>query len=437
MEPQLNSMLYLGIALFFISLFLFAVFSFIETSITALRLFKLREFAKKTKKYSSLFHALEKSPQKVLTAILIATSLVNVMAASLSTAVMERLFAQIGFGKLGFSLGIGFATVAILIVGEIIPKNLAKTRGERIFRATLWITNLTYLVLRPIVPILIRLSDFIVQKMGGQRSLGSSSQWISSEQEIQFLIEHGDEKGLIEAYKSEMLKSIFELGKTPVKEIMVPAIDIVSIDINSSLKETLGAFSKHQFTRLPAYEGKTDNIIGMIHLKDIFVLWSQQEEKPLKELLRPIPFIPESVKINQLLRELREQHKHMAMVINEYGSITGLITLEDILEEIVGEISDEYESTQEKIIPLKQGGWLINASVPLSEVSDILDITFETKDVLTLGGFLTEKLQHIPKKGERLLYKNFYFQIQKASKKRVLQVLVFEEKSPRSSGEVS
>lgn len=435
MDPPLNSMLYFGIAAFFISLFLFGIFSFIETSITALRLFKLRELAEKTKKYKTLFTALEKSPQKVLITILIGTSVVNVLAASLSSTIMERLFAKINFGKLGFSLGIGFAAIAILIFGEIIPKNLAKTQGERIFRSTLWLTNLTYLVLRPAVPLLVRLSDFLVRQLGG--TPGTGGELVSSEKEIQFLIEHIDEKGLIETEKSEMLQSIFDLGKTPVKEIMVPAIDIVSIDVNTSIKDTLDVFAKRQFTRLPAYEEKTDNIIGMIHFKDIFVCWTQEKDKPLKDLLRPVSFIPESVKINQLLKELREKHQHMAMVINEYGSIAGLITLEDILEEIVGEISDEYELTQEKIIPLKQGGWLIDASVPLSEVGEILDIEFATKEVLTLGGFLTERLQHIPKKGERMLYKNYYFQVQKATAKRVLQVLVFEEKSPRDTGEVS
>jgi len=435
MEPAFSSMLYFGIAFFFISLFLFAVFSFIETSITALRLFKLRELAEKSKRYETLFEALEKSPQKVLITVLIATSFVNVIVAALSSTVMERIFARINFGKLGFSLGIGFAAVAILIFGEIIPKNLAKTRGERIFKSTLWLTNLTYMILRPVVPILTRLSDYLILKLGGNRALGEKSEWVSSEKEIQFLIEHINEKGMMESEKSEMLRSIFELGTTPVKEIMVPAVDVVSIDIAGSLEDTLDVFTKYQFTRLPAYEGKAENIIGMIHLKDLFMLWSTTKgSKPiegvtLKSLLRPIPFIPETMKINQLLTELREKHQHIAMVTNEYGSITGLITLEDILEEIVGEISDEYEATQEKIIPLKQGGWLIDASMPLSEVSEVLEITFEAQDAVTLGGFLTEKLQHIPKKGERTQYKKYYFQVQKATPKRVVQVLVFEEKN--------
>ena len=134
-----------------------------------------------------------------------------------------------------------------------------------------------------------------------------------------------------------------------------------------------------------------------------------------------------------MLREFRNKHMHIAMVINEHGSITGLITLEDVLEEIVGELRDELEPKTEHIVQLKQGGWLVDASTPLEDVTDLLHITFETEGSVTLGGFITEQLQHLPKKGERFLYKNYYFQVQKASNKRVLQVLIFEEKNTGNS----
>lgn len=135
--------------------------------------------------------------------------------------------------------------------------------------------------------------------------------------------------------------------------------------------------------------------------------------------------MPESLKVNQLLRELRQQHVHMAIVLNEHGIVTGLITLEDVLEEIVGEISDEHEMISEKFIKLKQGGWVIVGSMPLEDVSELMNIAFETEGAITLGGFLTEQLQHVPKKGESIFYKNFTFQVQEASPKRVLRVLVF------------
>jgi len=429
--PLLNSMFYFSVTAFFVSLFACAIYSFLETSITALRLFKLKELAQKTKRYSLFFKTLETSPQKVLITILMATCLVNVMAASLSTHIMEKVFSSFHMsGGIGFSVGVAFATLSILIFGEVIPKNLAKSRGESILKSILWLANLTFYIFKPFVPFMLNLSNFIVYKMGGKNALELSNEWISSEKEIQFLIEHINEKGLMETEKTEMLQNIFELGKIPVKEIMIPSVDIVSINVDQSIQDALHTFSKHQFTRLPVYEVKMENIIGMIHLKDIFIIHCQKKEIPIKKLVRTITFVPESMKINQLLRNLQKHHQHIAMVINEHGSITGLITLEDILEEIVGEIRDEYEDIQEPIITLKPGSWLIDASLTLSELGKLLSITFETEDVSTLGGFLTEQLQHIPKKGERLLYKNYYFQVQKATLKRVEQVLVFKEKQP-------
>jgi len=434
--PLLSTSFYLSILSFVLSLLACAIFSFIETSVTALRLFKLKELSEKTKKYKSLFEALEKKPQNILITILIANCLANVTASALSTNIMERIFARFHLpAGLGFSAGIAVATVAILVFGEIIPKNLAKSRGERIFKSMLWLTNLTHKLFRPFVPIAQRLSDFIVYKIGGKKALEGTNEWISSEKEIQFLIEHINEKGLMETEKTEMLQNIFDLGKTPVKEVMVPATDIVSIDVKSAIKDALKVFSKHQFTRFPVYEEKTENIIGILHLKDVFILAPQDKEKILKQLVRPISFVPESVKVNQLLKKLQEQHQHMAMVINEYGSITGLVTLEDILEEIVGEISDEYETKQEKIIQLKPGSWLIDAGVQLDELKELLDIEFETETALSLGGFLTEQLQRLPKKGERLYYKGYCFQVQKANPKRVLQVLVFKSKTTKKEAE--
>jgi len=159
---------------------------------------------------------------------------------------------------------------------------------------------------------------------------------------------------------------------------------------------------------------------------------SNNETRSISEIMRPILFAPESMKVNQLLREFRENSMHIAIVLNEHGIVTGLITLEDVLEEIVGEISDEDEPSAEKIVPLQHGGWLADASVPLEDLQEVLDIIFEAEDAVTLGGFLTEQLQHVPKKGERVLYKKLFFQIQKATPRRVQQVLIFEERPSKT-----
>lgn len=415
-----------SIMLFIVALSTRALFSFLETSISSLRLFKLKKLAEATKKYKHLFSALETNPQRILITILIANSLTDVTTAVLATNIMETLFSYLEFSSgFGFSIGIFFASMAIVIFGEIIPKNLAKTRGESLFMSSLWLVNAAYLILYPVVTVLLQFSNLVLRIIGGNKVV--ESDWDTSESEIRFLISYIKQLGLMEREKSQMLENIFELGLTPVKEIMVPAMDIISVESSTNLQDILKVFAKHNFTRLPVYKGTKENIIGIVHLKDIFLLISQQIDKPLKELLRVILFVPESMKVNQLLKEFREQHVHMAMVVNEHGSLIGLITLEDILEEIVGEIKDEHESPIEKIVSLKENNWLIEGSIALEEVEQLLGITFEVESAHTLGGFIAEQLQHLPKNGERVVYKNYCFQVQKANQKRVLQVLIFFE----------
>jgi len=427
MEPLGDSSLITNGILFCISLAFCALFSFLETSITALRLFKLKELARSSTSYQMLLQSLEKNPNRLLNTILIANNLADVTAATLGTILMERIFINLP-GTVGFSLGIFVTTAILLIFGEIIPKNIAKAYGERLFSSTLWITNIVFYALYPFVTVLMRIADYVMYKISGEKPL--SSEFITSEKEIQFLIDYINEKGLMETEKTSMLKSIFELGTTPVKEIMVPETSMISIRAEASMEEARTYFNKYQFSRFPVYDGTLDNVIGMLHLKDVFTVISAGTEKHVRDIVRPILFIPESIKVNQLLKEFKEQHMHIAIVINEYGGIIGLVTLEDVLEEIVGEIRDEYEAVTEKVTALKEGSWVVDASIELEELSKLLGITFETEDALTLGGFMTEHMQHLPKKGERLVYKDFTFQVQQASAKRVSQVLIFSTATP-------
>ena len=431
MEDSISSSLTVQVLFFFLCLFCRSIFSFLETSIASLRLFKLKEMAASASaQYNTLFQNLEKHPQRVLITILIASNLSDVILSAISTRITQTIFSRLHFSDgLGFWAGIVMATVMILLFGEIIPKNLARSRGEKLFRSMLWITNIIFNLFYSLVSFLITITDFITAKISGSKDSEAGSEWVSSEHEIQFLIDYIFEKGLIEKEKTEMLQNIFELGRTPVKDIMIAASDIVSIPVNVTIKESLHLFLEHRFTRLPAWRDNKNNIVGMIHLKDVFVALSTDPERPLKDLLRPILFVHESVKVNQLLREFRYQHVHIAVVINEYGIITGLITLEDVLEEIVGEISDEHEEPiHEKISLVRQGCWLIDATISLAEASNFLGIDFDQSDeTTTLGDFIIAKLGHVPKKGESFWYKNYLFQVQRATEKRIMQLLVTRE----------
>lgn len=411
---------------FIIALIACALFSFLETTVTALRLFKLKQIATTTPRYQKLLETLEARPHQILITILIASSLANVTAAALITNIMENIFTRLHLsGGLGFSIGIGIATTALLIFGEVIPKNIAKIYGERLFRSTLWFTNIIFYTLYPFVNLLMNFSSFVIGFFGG--NIAQSNELVVSEHEIRFMIEYIEQKGLMEREKTEMLQSIFKLGSKQVKEIMVPAIDIIMLRADTTIKESFDVFSTYQFSRLPVYHETKDNIIGMVLQKDIFVLMSKHVEKPLEQLVRPILFVPESMKINQLLKEFRQKGMHIAIVLNEYGSITGLVSLEDVLEEIVGEIHDEYEAIPKKIVPLQHGGWLVDGSVDLESISKMLNISFDVENAITVGGFLTEQLQHLPKKDELVRYKNYTFYIQQASPKRVAQVRIIKE----------
>jgi putative hemolysin len=420
------SMLIGGSIGFLITLASTALFSYLETTITAVRFFRIRELAQTTHRYKKILTILEEQPHRILITILIACNLSNVIAAALSTRIMEDVFTQLQWSEgLGFSLGIAIATISILIFGEIIPKHFARLQGERMLGSSLWFINIIYIILYPAVKLLTVISNFFI----GSHVKENSSDLVTSEKEIKFLIDYINQKGLIEREKSAMLQNIFGICNIQIKDILIPQPDMIMIDGSTLIEGALKKFTECQLSRLPIFEGKEDNIIGILYQKDIFIpLQKEEYTKSIKEIMRPVVFVPESMKVNQILKFFKDKHLHMAIVLDEHGAIAGLVTLEDVLEEIVGEIQDEHENdSAHKVITLQDGEWLVPGNQALDEVDDLLDITFDAEDAITLGGFLTEQLQHLPKKGERLTYKGYVFQIQKATTRRILQVLILKK----------
>src|SRR3990167_5716932 len=232
MEVPLLTQLYFPIILFVVSLTIRAMFAFLETSITAMRLFKLKELAQDSdSRYESLFKTLETDPRRVLITTLIVSSFADVTCAAVSTTIMETVFEHYHLSAgLGFSFGVGLGGIMIILFGEILPKNMARNHGERIFRSMLWLVNFIYYLLYPLVSILVAFSDTFLSR-GSKDQAGS--EWVSSEREIRFLIDYIHAQGIMEKEKTEMLRNIFDLGQTPVKDVMVPATDIISIDVHT------------------------------------------------------------------------------------------------------------------------------------------------------------------------------------------------------------
>lgn len=429
MEPYQLGQLITPFILLCIALTFRATLSFLETSITALRLFRLKELAHTTKQYLPLLQTLEQNPQRVLITILVANSFIDVTAASLATFIMGSLFTHIGFSSgIGLTFGITFASLGIVIFGEILPKSFARIRSEQAFKSVLWLINCIYFTLYPFVVIIIKFTDYVMCKMGGKEALENPTQWISSEREIQFLINYIHEKGLLELEKREMLQNVFQLGHTPVKEVMTPHEKIISLEADTPMKTVCEFFIEHSYTRIPVYEKHPDKIIGMAHQKDLFNMISKGKQKTLREIIRPIMFVPENMPVVELLGTFREKQLHIAIVVDEQNTVTGLVTLEDLIEEIIGEISDEHESTIGKIMPMGEDEWVVDATITLDDLGKFLNITFVTESAVSLAGFLAELMRHVPQKDEEITYKNCLFKVQKATPLHVQFVHIFKKK---------
>lgn len=411
----------LDFSIFLFSLIMCALFSFLETSITAIRLFKIKELEKSTNKYKSFLMTLEQKPQDVLITILIATNMTCITTAILLQNMVEKFFIGLNLPQgFAFTIGIAAGTIVVSLAGEIIPKSVAQAKSSMI-GSWLWLANIIYRVLNPITSPLVRIAEYFAQSRADEEQA-------ISEQELQFLISYVEKKGIMDTEKVAMLQNIFRMGTTHVKEILIPNSNIISVDINSNIEIVLKLFENYRYSRFPVFENNPENIIGIIYQKDLFLnLQLNKQNFSLKDLIKPIIFVPDSLKVNELLKEFKIKSIHMAMVLDEYGSTIGLVTLEDALEEIVGDITDEHDpnAQSDKIIvisPHKE--WLIDATADLDRVADFLQISFKVDTAVTLGGFLTEQAQRLPTKGDRFFYKKHCFMVEKASPKRILRVHV-------------
>ena len=414
--------IFFDLGLFVFSLSICALFSFLETSITAMRLFKIKELEHKATRYKNFLTTLETRPQYVLITILVATNMACITTAVLLQNMIEKMFADLQLPEgIGFTVGIAAGTIIVSLIGEIIPKSIAQAKSSML-ASLLWLANIIFRILSPISPPLIAISKYFA------KSEEHEGEDLISEKEIRFLITYIEKKGLMEHEKTSMLQNIFRMGNTHVKEILIPNSNIISVDVTSDITDLLKLFENYRFSRFPVFEGNPENIIGIVYQKDLFINMQLNKNKfSLKDITKPIIFVPDSLKVSELLKEFKQQSIHMAMVLDEYGSTTGLVTLEDALEEIVGEITDEHDPNTEsdKIKTIKKNKeWLVDATADLDRLEDFLHISFRVETAVTLGGFLTEQAQHLPVKGEKIFYKGYCFTIEKANKKRILRVYI-------------
>ena len=377
--------------LLFIACLVFsAFFSSSEVALISITRAKVRTLLNEGKKGSKSLSALKETPNRFLIAILIGNNIVNVAAAAIATAVTISIFGDIGVG-----IATGVVVILLLFFGEIGPKIYAARNTEKLALAV----SKPVLILSRILSPVIWGIEKITGRFGASAAVGET---MVTEEEIKEWIEVGKEEGTIEQEEREMLYSVLEFGDTLTREIMTPRVDVALIEDIRTLDEAMQLFNETGFSRIPVYHDTLDNIIGILNIKDVFsTAFSGKRNIPIRELMYDPFFVPETKKIDDLLKELQVRKVQIAIVLDEYGSFVGIVTVEDILEELVGDILDEFDREEPEIQKIGEGTYLVDAKIWVDDLNDELDVSLPVHESYeTIGGLLIDRLGHIPHPGE-------------------------------------
>lgn len=374
-------------------LMLSAFFSSAETALTTSNKIRLKGLADEGDKRAKRVLEITGDSGKMLSAILIGNNIVNLSASSIATALAIKLF-----GNAGAGIATGALTVLVLIFGEISPKTLATIHADKIALAYSGVIWGLMKILTPVIFIINKLSIGFLRLL---RVNVSNEPVPLTEAELRTIVDVGHQTGVIEQEEHEMINNVFDFGDSQAKEIMVPRIDMTFADINSTYEELINIFRTDKFTRLPIYEDSIDNVIGIINMKDLLLYETSKDSFSVRSILRKPYYTYEHKKTVELLIEMKKSSFNIAIVLDEYGVTAGLITLEDILEEIVGEIRDEYDMDEEDPIQkLNDREYIIQGSMNLEDLCDVLNLQLSSKDYDTVGGYMIELLDHLPNTGE-------------------------------------
>lgn len=394
-----------------------AFFSSAETAFSTVNRVRLRTLAQEDHKGAKrVLHILDQYG-KMLSAILIGNNIVNLSASSVATTLAIKLW---GSHAVGFMTGA--LTLVVLMFGEIVPKTWAMQKSESI---TLLYSGLISMLMTVLTPVI-----FLVDKISGWilRLLHISSDGNNmniTETELKTYVDVSHEGGAIESEEREMIYNIFDFGDTVAKDIMIPRIQMTTVPIDATYQELLSTFQESMFTRIPVYDGDPDHIIGLVNVKD-FILVKDKEKFQIKKILRDAYYTYEYKKISDLLMEIREKSYNIAFVLSEYGTTVGMITMEDMMEELVGEIRDEYDDDEEELIQeTEDGKYLVEGGMKLDDINDALDIEMESEDYDSVGGLMIEKLERLPEDQETILLENgISLQACGIQDNRILKVLI-------------
>jgi CBS domain containing-hemolysin-like protein len=395
-----------------------AFFGSAETALFAASRMTLRRLHDLGDRRARTAYELLQDPGTLLTTLLAGNTIANVASSVVATSIALNFFPR-HTGEVVAFLG---ATALVLIVGEIAPKTLAVRYADQWALRVAGTVRVVSAVLTPLVRVLSLAGTAIVRPFGGAITPRAP---LVTEDQLRFLVQVGEEEGVLEEKEREMIHSIFEFGDTLVREVMRPRVDLVAVPAKATINEALGLVMEYGHSRLPVYEGSIDHVIGVVYVRDLLPALRQGRfEQPVADVQRPPFFVPETKKVDELFREMQRRKVSMAIVVDEYGGTAGLVTMEDLLEEIVGEIQDEYDLEEKPIQLLDDRTALVNGRTSVAEVNETLGLELPVEDVDTIAGLIYALAGHVPVQGETVSVPGTELRVERALGQRITKVRI-------------
>lgn len=409
------------LTLFIIFVFLSMFFSSTETALSGLSKFQIKELIQKKQKSAELLKQWLGNPNRLLTGILIGNNFVNICASALATSLAIDFARSRGWSQdLAVGVTAGIVTFLVLVFGEIVPKTFAREHSQRVaLKVIRPLLNFVY-IFSPIIKTLLWISNLLVRAPGGGRIKEVP---ILTEEEIKTLIKIGQEEGALEKEEGKMLDSVLKFGDTKVREVMVPRIAMHCVDIKDGTPTNIKKIIGWGHSRVPVYEDNLDNIVGILYVKD-FVKSQDGQIRDLTRILRAPYFVPETKRISELFQEFRKGREHLAVVVDEYGIMVGLITLEDLVEEITGEILDEYDVKEETIKVISDKEAIVNAKEDIDKVNEQLQLNLPGGEFESVGGLVLDLFGRVPRPGEKKKFKGIRITVLEATRRRVRRIKI-------------
>lgn len=399
-----------------ILLSLSAFFSASETALMSLSKIRLRHMVDEKVKGADIINKLVEESSKLLGSILVGNNIVNIGASALATSLAISLWGDAGVG-----IATGVMTLLVLIFGEITPKSLAVQNTEKTALKVAKPIYIITIILSPIVNILMTVTNWMIRLFGGNPEKQVS---FITEEELKTMVDVSHEEGVLEVDEKKMIYNVFEFGDSQAKDVMTPRTDMIAVEINATYDEIIDLFKKEQFSRMPVYEDNTDNIIGILYIKDLFFFEGNKDKFNLRQLIRP-PFFTYEFKVtSELFAEMRTKRTPMAIVLDEYGGTAGIVTMEDLVEEIVGDIEDEYDDKDEEIQVIKEDEYIVDGSTRIDFLNEMIGTNIESEDFDSIGGFVIGILGRLPEPGENVEYDHIKFIVEDIDKNRIEKLRV-------------